>query len=105
MLKDGIGAGENSANTAEARTRELSDEMSKIRAPIKGQNRTVGGEHVHIAGLVDAELVPIRLVISAALSERESTVSKAICHVRDGFPVQNSSDARSPSAGGYSDQA
>lgn len=58
-----------------------------------------------VAGMVEADLVLVPLVISASLSESEGSVSEAIRDVLDGFPVEASSDAPGLSAGGSSDQA
>lgn len=79
--------------------------MSELRILVKRLNRTIGGERACLAGLVDAELVRIRSVITAAILESERMVSEAICDVHDGLPAEASSDEPGPSAGGSSDQA
>lgn len=66
---------------------------------------TTGGGQAGVAGLFDAELVSVRWVITAAMSEREGTVSEAIYNVIDRFPFEASSDMPSLSAQGSSDQA
>lgn len=55
--------------------------------------------------LVNAELIHVRLVITALPLESKGTVRKAICDVRGSFLVDASLDASGPSAGGSSSQA
>lgn len=58
-------------------------------------------------GFAEAELVGIRSVLTAALSESEGTVREAIWNsvLVFHFPVEGSSDAPGPSARGSSDPA
>lgn len=77
--------------------------MSEVRVFFKRLIWTFSGECACVVMLVDAELVRVRSVITAALSENEGTISEAICDVRRGFPVEASSDVPSLSAGGSSD--
>lgn len=93
------------SNTAEAQAQKKLDKMFKPWVLVEGPNRTVGSELARAAGLVDAEFVCVREVITAAQLESEGTVSEAICNVHDDFPVYSSSDAPIPSAGGSPDQA
>lgn len=73
---------------------------------VEGLNRTVGCDPAHILGLGNVtKLIQVRSVIIAALSDIESTAIAAICDVRDEFPVEASSGALSPPAGGSSNQA
>lgn len=58
-----------------------------------------------VAELVDGELIRVRLVITAALSEIEGRVTEAICEMCDGFFVEASYGALDPSAGGSSNQS
>lgn len=99
LLKAWAEAGEDRANNAEAGACETMDKMYKLQQLVEGLNQIVSGECGDVAGLVRAELVCVRSVITAALSGGDGTVSKAICDVHNRFPVEASSDALSPSAG------
>lgn len=103
-LKGRAALGEGRANTAEAQAREMLDEMSLL-ALGEVLNRTMGGERVRFAGLVDSELIRIRSVTTAALLESEGTVRDAICNLHDGFPVELSPDALFLAARGLYDQS
>lgn len=104
-LKSRVAEGEDRVSTEEVRARETLDKMSKLRAPVKGLNRTVVGEHARVTELLKAELVRVLSVITAALSESEGKVSNALCGVRDGFPVDACFDTPAPSAECLSEQA
>lgn len=93
-----VATGEDRANTEDALACETIDKMSELRALVEGLNWTVSGQRARVVELVNAESICVLLVITAALSESEGTVSEAICHVYDGFPVEASSDAPAPSA-------
>lgn len=60
---------------------------------------------MHVAGLVNADLVRFRCIINAALSESDGMVIEAICDVSDDFHFEASSDAPGSSVEGSSDQA
>lgn len=104
-LKDRAAAAEVRVNTAEAWADEMSDKVFKFWTLFKGPNRTVGSKRVCVVGLIDAKLERVWLVITAVLSEKEGTVSEAICNVRNSFSVKASYDVKGQSAGGSSDQA
>lgn len=55
--------------------------------------------------LLDAELVCVWSVITAAFPENRGTVSKAVCDGRESFPFEASSDASGPNSGGSFHQA
>lgn len=105
FLKGGLAGSEDRGNSGEACTCQMLDMMYKLRSLVKGLHRTVCGEETRVAGLTNAELVRSLSVITAALSGSESSVRMAICIVCHGFQFQAYSDARSPSAGGPSDQS
>lgn len=71
--------------------------MSKIRSLIEELIRTVGGEHAQVPGPVTAELLRVRLVITATLIEFEGMVSDGIGDVRYVFPVDIFSGSPGPS--------
>lgn len=79
--------------------------MSKLWTPVRGWHWTIGDWRARVADPLDAELIGLRSVITALVPESEGTVSKAILDVHSGSPVEASSGARGPSAGGWSDQA
>lgn len=54
---------------------------------------------MHVAVLVDAELVHVLTFITAALLENGGAVGEAICNLCDGFLVEVPPNAASPSAG------
>lgn len=60
-------AGEDWANIAEACARQTLYKMFQLRALVEGLNRTVREERECVAGIIDAELVQIRSVITADL--------------------------------------
>lgn len=104
-LKGRIASGEDRANTEEVPACETLEKMSELRALLEGLSTNVGSECARVVGLGDAELVHVRLGITAALSERGATVSEGICKVPDSFPVKAAYDAAGLSAEGSSDQA
>lgn len=61
-------------------------------------------EQARVAELVYTELIPVKVVITAAPSESDVEVSDAIRVVHDGFPVKSSSGAPVLSAESSSDQ-
>lgn len=73
--------------------------MSKLQELVETLNWTVRRRRACFVGLVEAEWVCIRSVIVGGLSESEDMVSKAIWDTRDGFHVEASFRAPSPSAG------
>lgn len=83
-LKGRAPAGKDGANTAEPQARETLDRLSKLRALVKGLDLTVSGDRASISGIDDAELVDVRLVITAALLESESPVCDAVRNVCNG---------------------
>lgn len=68
-------------------------------------NQPAGGEHAPLSRLSDSELGCIWSVITAGLSKSEGMVHRNKSDVREGFPVEASSDVFGPSAGSWSDQA
>lgn len=64
-------------------------------------NGTAGRERSRIAGIVDAGLIRVQSIISAALLERVGTLNGAICNVNDLLPVEASSDGSGPAAGAF----
>lgn len=66
---------------------------------------TASCERSHLAELVNAELIRLQSVTTAALSKFDGTVSDAICSVGGSFPVEGFSCAPGPSADGLPDQA
>lgn len=60
--------------------------MIDIQRGVEGLMQTLSGESVQVPDIVDAELYCVRLVVTAALTKRDGTVGKAICHVCDGSP-------------------
>lgn len=60
MLKGRVAAGEDSAKTVEALDHGTLETLKELHAFINRWNHIVSGESVRIAGLVDAELAPIR---------------------------------------------
>lgn len=81
------------------------EERSKLQVLVKRLDKIFRGESAGGLGLVDAESVHIRSLITEALSKSESTVSKAICNVPNGFHVKVSSDSPGLSAWDSSDRA
>lgn len=100
-----VAAGEDKVNTTKARAHETLDKMSKLQKVVEGRNGNFNGEHSCVVELVDAELVCVRLVITAALSESESSASEAICHVCGDLYVEASFRLLLASAGGSSEKA
>lgn len=49
--------------------REALDKMSELRGLVEGLNWTIRGERARVAGIFDEELVRVRSVLTAALSE------------------------------------
>lgn len=78
--------------------------ISELCLLVEGLTRTVNGEGMQVAHLVDVELWKVCLVITAALSESEGTVDDAIADVRDCFPIEAFCGVPGPSAGGSSGQ-
>lgn len=64
---------------------------------------THGWERWCVAELGNVELIRVRLVSTAALSECEGTISNAICSVHDSFPGEASSIVPGLSMDGSSD--
>lgn len=69
---------EDRANAAVARARETLYKMYEFRKLVRAVNRNVGGKRLLVVRLVDAELLRVRPVITAALLESEGTVCEAI---------------------------
>lgn len=65
-LKSLIAAGEYRPSTAGDRAHETLNKISELQALVERRNRTVGGKHAGVAELVDAELIPVWLDITAA---------------------------------------
>lgn len=74
-----VAAGEDKANTAEARAYDTLDEMSELWLLVNRRNGTICCERERTAGPVNAELVHAWPGISAALSDSEGMFSSAIC--------------------------
>lgn len=89
-LKDQVALDEDGTNTTEDWAHETSEQMFEPWTLVEGLNWTVGGKRALVAGLDDAELVRIRVVVTVALWNIEGTVSEAICHMRDGVPFEAS---------------
>lgn len=104
-LKCLVSAGKCRANTAEALACKALDRMSELQALVEKLKGAVGDVHACVAEIFNAELILFRSFITAVLSDSESTVSKAICDICDCFPVEASSDAADPTAGGSAYQA
>lgn len=92
-------------NTPEAWAYNTLDKMSELWALVKGLNRTLGGECVRVLGLIDAELVRVWPVITAAQSKSEGMVREVIYDGCDSFSAKASSDAPVSFSRGSSDQA
>lgn len=71
----------------------LLDGMSKFRAPVEWLSWTFSDELALVAMLVNAELISVLPLITAALSKSGGRVSHSIRGECDGFPVEASSDA------------
>lgn len=82
-----VAAVQTRATTVKLRACKTLVKMSELWKFVEELNQTVGGERARVAELVNAELVRVRSVVTVALPESESTVSKAMYGVRDGFPV------------------
>lgn len=80
-MKECVAAGKNCTSTAEAWARETLDKMSKLFLVVEGLTRTLDGKCARFADLVETELSQVRLVITAALSDRYEPVGDAICGV------------------------
>lgn len=89
---------------AEAQACETLDKMFKLRVLLGGLNRTLGGKRACLAELVDATLIRVKVVSTAALYETGGSVSKAICDMPEGLRVQASSEAPRLCASGSSNQ-
>lgn len=100
-----VAAGKDMGHMREGRDLKTLDKISELEALLEGLNRIVGGYCPRFAGLVDAGLVEIRSVLTAALPESEIRVHEEVCNVCDTFPVDLSSDALGPPAGGSFHQA
>lgn len=98
-------AGKERANLAKNRACKPLYRISKLRELLEGLNQNVGDERAHVARLFDVELICIQAVITAALSDSEVTVSEAVCHMRNSFPIEASSGAPGPSATFSSNEA
>lgn len=98
-LKCRAATGKDRMNTAEVRALETLDKMSDLLTLVEGLNWTVSGGSVRVAEVADTELIHAWSVITATLSDNESTVREAICDVCGSFPVEASSDASVPSVG------
>lgn len=83
-----IAAGEARATTAKFQACKTVENMPEYRLLFEMLNRTIGGEHVCVAKIVDIELVHTCSVIPVNLSEREDTVRKGISYMHDGFNVE-----------------
>lgn len=83
-LKGRVAANEDKANTAEAGACKTLGKWSQLCGPAEGLDRTVCGECAFVVGLIEADLVPVRSVITTALSESEGTAREEICHGCDG---------------------
>lgn len=88
-----------------ARACNALDKMSRLLAFVEGLNRTVGGRRACVVGLINAEMVRVWSVITAALLESKGTFREAMCDVHDRFPVEASFDVLGPCVGGSCDQA
>lgn len=105
FLKVLVAAGEHRAYTVEDRARKTLDKISKLVVLVGGPNETLVREHARVAELSGAELIRSWLVITAALSESDESVSEGTCDVRDSFPVEWPSDAPGSSVVCSSEQA
>lgn len=94
--------GGDGASTAESYAQLTLDNMPELRTLVEEVNLAGSGERVHVAVLVDTELLRVPLVSSTVWLESNCTASKEICDVQDGFLVEVSYDAPglSASAGG-----
>lgn len=79
--------------------------MSELQALVEGLKCTIAGECARAAWLIDAQLILVRYIMTAALLDSEGRVSNAICHVCDGPLVDVSSGTLGLSPGGSSDQS
>lgn len=103
-LKGRAAACKDRDNTVQDRARKKLDKMSRLRRFVEVLNGIFSGERLPVAELIDLEFVCVWLVITAALSESEGMVSKAMRDVRDYSPVKASSHASGLSGRGLSDQ-
>lgn len=92
-LKSRMAAEEDRANTVKAPAREAVDKMSDLRFLVEEINRNIGSKLAHVEGLVHAEWVRVRSVITQLcwrLKARSASRYVACLMV---FPVKTSSDA------------
>lgn len=83
------GCQEWSNYSGNSRSWEVVQHVRASRSNLEELTQTVGGDSAPVASLVKVELSCVRLVITAALIQIESTVSEAICHVLNGFPSRH----------------
>lgn len=100
-----VPASECRANTAEARAYEMVSKVHQLSTVFERLRRIFRGSCACFAGLVDADWILVRSVISAALSDSEITVSEAIRYVYYSFPIEASPEAPDSTVAGSSDQA
>lgn len=105
LLKSHISAGEDKANTANAQTGNILDKISEFWAFFGPLSYTISGKCVHVAGVIDAELVRFSSFNTAPQAKSEGTISEALCDVHDGLPVETPSNALVQSAGGLSNHS
>lgn len=98
-----VAAGKHRASKTEARALGKLERMLKRWSLVIEGTLTFDTEHRRVAEPVNAELICVCSVVTAARSEIKRTVSKAICSVHNGFLSRTSSDALGTSAMGLSD--
>lgn len=74
------------------------DNRSEIRTLVEGLQLTVGSECACVADLVNAQLILLPLVGTAALSSSAGMVSDSISSMCVGFSVKESSSTPGPSS-------
>lgn len=77
--------GEDRAGPAEPPAREVLEKMFDLRALVEGLGYTLCGRREQFAGVIDAKLVCIQLVITAVRSESKGMFGETICKTRDNF--------------------
>lgn len=70
---------------SEVWSRNTSDRISQRLLLLEGLHIAVGGKRGQVAGMVEVKLSRVRLVITAAMTENEGTISETICGVQDVF--------------------
>lgn len=105
LFNDLVPAGESRANSAEAKRYDTVSKIYELRALSDRLLRTASGSRACFAGLVDANWILVRSVVSAALCNSQIKVSAAICYVYYSFLIEASPEAPDSSALGWPDQS